>query len=170
MTPTIQIDQCVAILIDGNNIERSLQNLMNKNALANFDTLVPRLLGDRALNRLVYFREGKDISSKLAERLHENFHGSVVPCYKSADIPLTIFATQVAQKVDTIIILSGDSDYVELVHYLKSRGVRVEIAAVEKNTANVLIEEADHFTPITKEDAFEYAPPKRSRSTKSTKK
>ena len=85
---------------------------------------------------------------------------SVVPCHKSADIPLTIFATQVAQKVDTIIILSGDSDYVELVRYLKSRGVRAEIAAVEKNTASVLIDEADHFTPITKADAFEYSPSK----------
>ncbi len=157
----IKVDQCVAILIDGNNIERSLQSLTKKNVFANFDTLVPRLLADRALNRLVYFREGKEISSKLAERLHENFHGSVVPCYKSADIPLTIFATQVAQKVDTIIILSGDSDYVDLVHYLKSRGVRVEIAAVEQNTASVLMEEADHFTPITKEDSYEFTPSKR---------
>lgn len=163
----IKIDQCVAILIDGNNIERSLQSLTKKNVLANFDTLVPRLLSDRALNRLVYFREGKEISSKLAERLHENFHGSVVPCHKSADIPLTIFATQVAQKVDTIIILSGDSDYVELVRYLKSRGVRVEIAAVEENTASVLIEEADHFTPITKEDSFEFT---HAKSTKTSKK
>jgi len=163
----IKIDQCVAILIDGNNIERSLQSLTKNNVFANFDTLVPRLLADRALNRLVYFREGKEISSKLAERLHENFHGSVVPCHKSADIPLTIFATQVAQKVDTIIILSGDSDYVELVRYLKSRGVRVEIAAVEKNTAAVLIDEADHFTPITKADAFELSS---SKSTKPQKK
>lgn len=163
----IKIDQCVAILIDGNNIERSLQSLTKKNVLANFDTLIPRLLSDRALNRLVYFREGVEISSKLAERLHENFHGSVVPCHKSADIPLTIFATQVASKVDTIIILSGDSDYVELVRYLKSRGVRVEIAAVEKNTASVLIEEADHFTPITKEDAFEFSYPKPTKPQKS---
>ena len=166
----IQIDQCVAILIDGNNIERSLQSILNKNVLANFDTLVPRLLGDRALNRLVYFREGKDISIKLAERLLENFHGSVIPCHKSADIPLTIFATQVAQKVDTIIILSGDSDYVELVRYLKSRGVRVEIAAVEKNTASVLIDESDHFTPITVDDAFELPPQKRGTSSNSKKK
>lgn len=165
----IQIDQCVAILIDGNNIERSLQSLTKKNVLANFDTLVPRLLADRALNRLVYFREGKEISSKLAERLHENFHGSVVPCHKSADIPLTIFATQVAQKVDTVIILSGDSDYVELVRYLKSRGVRVEIAAVEKNTASVLMDEADHFTPITTEDAFEFSYSKPTKPTNKKK-
>jgi len=166
----IKIDQCVAILVDGNNIERSLQGLIKKNVLVNFDKLVPRLLGDRALNRLVYFREGKEISSKLAERLHENFHGSVIPCHKSADIPLTIFATQIEQKVDTIIILSGDSDYVELVRYLKSRGVRVEIAAVEQNTADVLIEEADHFAPITKDDSFEYAAPKRTKGLKQKRK
>jgi uncharacterized LabA/DUF88 family protein len=163
----IKIDQTVAILIDGNNIERSLQDLLKKNVLANFDTLIPKLVADRALNRLVYFREGQHISSKLAERLHDNFHGSVIPCHKSADIPLTIFATQVAEKVDTIIILSGDSDYVELVRYLRSRGVRVEIAAIEKTTASILVEEADHFTPITEEDAFELTPTKKTRGKRS---
>ena len=77
-----------------------------------------------------------------------------MPCHKSADIPLTIKATQIARKVDTIIVMSGDSDYVELVRHLKGEGVRVEIAAVEQNTAAILIEEADHFFPITKEDGF----------------
>ncbi|MEL6868106.1 MAG: NYN domain-containing protein, partial [Bacteroidota bacterium] len=106
------------------------------------------------LSRLIYFREGLNISTKLAERLHRHYYGTVVPCHKSADIPLTINATQIAEKVDTIIILSGDSDYVELVRHLRSRGVRVEIAAVEANTANILKEEADYFYSITKEDAF----------------
>lgn len=152
---TIRIDQSVAVLVDGNNIERSLQSEFNKNVLINFDTLIPKLLQDRGLNRLIYFREGTQISAKLAERLHQYFHGRVVPCHKSADIPLTIFATQIAQKVDTIIILSGDSDYVELVRYLQSRGVRVEIAAVESTTAEILRQEADLFVAITKEDAFE---------------
>ncbi len=151
----IKINQSVAILVDGNNIELSLQSLVSdKNALVNFDTLVPKLLDDRGLSRLIYFREGSYISSKLAERLLNNFHGSVMPCYKSADIPLTIKATQIAPKVDTIIILSGDSDYIELVRHLKSEGVRVEIAAVEQTTAKILIEEADHFTPITKDDCY----------------
>ena len=154
----IKIDQNVAILIDGNNIERSLQDHIKKNVLLNFDLLIPKLLDNRALNRLIYFREGRQISSKLAERLHENFHGSVVPCHKSADVPLTIFATQIAQKVDTIIILSGDSDYIELITYLKSRGVRVEIAAVEATTAAIIKQEADYFMPITEEDVFELTP------------
>ncbi len=154
-TTDVKINQSVAILIDGNNIEMSLQSLLNKkNALLDFDVLIPKLLVNRGLNRLIYFREGKSISAKLAERLLTRFHGSVMPCHKSADIPLTIKATQIATKVDTIIIMSGDSDYVELIRHLKGEGVRVEIAAVEKTTAQIVKEEADLFTPITEEDCY----------------
>lgn len=126
----------------------------SSNIMINFDVLIPKLLGGRGLNRLIYFREGKNISSKLAERLHSKYFGMVRPCHKSADIPLSISATQIASKVDAIIILSGDSDYVELVRHLKSEGVRVEICAVASTTAEVLREEADYFLPIEKEDCF----------------
>jgi uncharacterized LabA/DUF88 family protein len=151
----IIIGQSVAVLVDGNNIEKSIHHIIKSDgAMINFDSLIPRLLDNRALNRLIYFREGRNISSKLAERLHANYHGSVRPCHKSADIPLSIKATQLANKVDTIIILSGDSDYVELVRHLKSEGVRVEIASVEETTARILVDEADYFHPIHKEDCF----------------
>ena len=156
----ILINQSVAILCDGNNIERSIHEQSHStNTMINFDKLIPKLLKDRGLNRLIYFREGKSISSKLAERLYEKYYGSVEPCHKSADIPLSIKATQLASKVDTIIILSGDSDYVELVRHLKGEGVRVEIAAVKKTTARILIEEADYFQEITPEDWFVYNKP-----------
>ena len=151
----ITILQSVAILIDGNNIEKSLHYLIqDKNALLDFDKLIPGLLTGRGLSRLIYFREGKTISDKLADRLLQHFHGSVMPCHKSADIPLTIKATQIAKKVDTIIILSGDADYLELVRHLRGEGVRVEIAAIEQTTARVLREEADLFVPLTRADCF----------------
>ncbi len=160
----ILINQSVAILCDGNNIERSIHDLSkSKNAMINFDKTIPKLLNGRGLNRLLYFREGIAISSKLADRLHEHYYGSVIPCHKSADIPLSIKATQLASKVDTIIIMSGDSDYVDLVTHLKGEGVRVEIAAVRQTTAKILIEEADHFHEITKEDWFVYKAPKNSK-------
>lgn len=158
-TANVSIHQSVAILVDGNNIEISLHHMLGSDdIMINFDTLIPKLLSGRGLNRLIYFREGDSISSKLADRLHKYYYGSVVPCYKGADIPLSIKATQLAHKVDTIIILSGDADYVELVRHLKSEGVRVEIAAVEQTTADILVEEADYFTAITREDCFEYKP------------
>ncbi len=151
----IKLDQSVAILIDGNNIEMSLHAVSKKtSSMINFDKLVPVLLNNRALSRLIYFREGKSISQKLAERLQKMFHGSVVPCHKSADIPLSIKAVQVASKVDTVIILSGDADYVELVRHLKHDGIRVEIAAFPETTADILRQESDYFFPITVDYSF----------------
>lgn len=158
----ITMSQSVAILVDGNNIERSIHDQCNDSgAMLNFDTLIPTLLDNRSLNRLVYFREGKNISGKLADRLHANYHGSVRPCHKSADIPLSIMAIQLASKVDTIIIMSGDSDYIDLINHLKSEGVRVEIAAVADNTAQIIIDACDCFHPITKENWFILKPTKK---------
>jgi uncharacterized LabA/DUF88 family protein len=160
----VKISQSVAILIDGNNIERSIHSETgDQQTMLNFDKLIPRLLDNRGLNRLVYFREGKQISAKLQERLHSNYHGSVRPCHKSADIPLTIKAMQLASKVDTIIIMSGDSDYIELVRHLKTEGVRVEIAAVTRTTSHLLMEESDYFHEITEIDWFTLAPKKSPR-------
>ena len=158
------ITQSVAILCDGNNIERSIhEQSKSRNAMINFDTLIPKLLNGRGLNRMIYFREGISISEKFAERLHENYYGSVVPCHKSADIPLTIKATQLASKVDTIIIMSGDTDFVDLVTHLKAEGVRVEIAAVLKTAGRILIDNADYFHEITKDDWFIYNAPKKGK-------
>ena len=168
---TIQITQSVAILCDGNNIERSIHAESKSNhTMVNFDELVPRLLNGRGLNRLIYFREGKAISTKFAERLHENYYGAVIPCHKSADIPLSIKATQLSSKVDTIIIMSGDSDFVELVRHLKAEGVRVEIAAVKSTTAKILLEEASYFHEITEEDWFEYKAPQKGNKGKGKRK
>tara|TARA_B100000315_G_scaffold199529_1_gene191409 strand:+ start:212 stop:733 length:522 start_codon:yes stop_codon:yes gene_type:complete len=153
----IQISQSVAILCDGNNIERSIHEISKSTqTMVNFDELIPKLLNGRGLNRLIYFREGKAISSKFADRLHENYYGAVIPCHKSADIPLSIKAMQLSSKVDTIIIMSGDSDFVELVRHLKAEGVRVEIAAVKNTTAKILLEEASYFHEIIETDWFEY--------------
>jgi hypothetical protein len=162
---SIQITQSVAILCDGNNIERSIHEESKSNhTMVNFDILIPRLLNGRGLNRLIYFREGKSISSKFADRLHEKFYGAVIPCHKSADIPLSIKATQLASKVDTIIIMSGDSDFVELIRHIKAEGVRVEIAAIKKTTANILIEESAYFHNITSDDWFEYKSSSKSKN------
>lgn len=149
------VDQNVAVLIDGNNIEMSLHDwVKDKSAMLNFLTCIPRIVGDRTLKHLFYFREGRSISEKLGDLIRQQYMGSIIPCHKSADIPLTIRATQIAHKVDSIIIFSGDADYIELVIHLRSEGVRVEIASVEHSTSSDLIAQADHHWPILKEDIF----------------
>ena len=47
----ILINQSVAILCDGNNIERSIHEMSkNPKAMINFDQLIPKLLDGRGLN------------------------------------------------------------------------------------------------------------------------
>ena len=47
---TVKIHQSVAILIDGNNIEKSLTKMTRKkNSMINFDSLIPKLLMGREL-------------------------------------------------------------------------------------------------------------------------
>ena len=148
--------QSVAILIDGNNIGKSINTTYGAGTMLSFDIVVPQLLAGRGLNRLIYLREGKHISEKFAERLRKKFFGIVMPCRKSADIPLTIQAVKLADKVDTIIIFSGDSDYCDLVDYLKGAGVRVEIVTMRDAASRILIEKADGHYFIQKEDVFEF--------------
>lgn len=153
MIDEMNILQTVAILVDGNNMDKSANNY-GDHTMLDYDRLVPRLIGRRSLSRFFYLREGKSISKKLADRLHNKFYGIVKPCHKSADVPLTIEAVQLVDKVDTIIILSGDSDYIELVKYLSARGCRTEIAAFKISVSSALIEVADFYHEINEDDCF----------------
>ena len=155
MVDQINHAQSVAILIDGNNIGMSINNAYSPGAMLNFELVVPKILNGRGLNRLIYMREGRHISEKFSERLKKNFFGIVMPCHKSVDIPLTIQAVKLAEKVDTIVIFSGDSDYCDLVDYLKATGVRVEIVSMEGSTSRMLLDKADGHYFIQREDIFE---------------
>lgn len=152
-----RVDQKIAVLIDGNNLEKSIHTEHNsENFMVNYDLLISKLVSTRTLNKLIYFREGTHISEKLAKRLHQNFFGIVRACHKSVDIPLTIEAVQMADKIDTIILMSGDSDYIDLVKYLKGRGLRVEVAAVKHSASQYLISAADSYYELQAEDCFEF--------------
>jgi len=148
--------QSVGVLIDGNNIGMSITNVWGMGHMLNFDGVVEKILRGRGLNRLIYLREGKHISDKFAERLKKNFFGIVIPCNKSCDIPLTIQAVKLAEKVDTIVIFSGDSDYCDLVDYLKGTGIRVEIVALRESASKALLEKADDHYFIQAQDIFKY--------------
>ena len=122
----------------------------------NPSTTSEEIVNRKGLVRISVFEESSSIIL-----IHGPFFGSLVLNFLRYDIPLSIKATQLASKVDTIIIMSGDSDFVELVHHLKAEGVRVEIAAVKVTTAQVLVDDADHFHEITNEDWFVYNAPKK---------
>lgn len=65
------------------------------------------------------------------------------------DIGIAMDAIELAPKLDTIILVSGDGDFVPLLQHLKRAiGCRVEVMAFGKSASASLKEEADLFTDL----------------------
>lgn len=67
------------------------------------------------------------------------------------DIGIAMDAIELAPKLDTIVLISGDGDFVPLVQHLqRALGCRVEVMAFGKSASGKLIEAADEFTDLDK--------------------
>ena len=65
------------------------------------------------------------------------------------DIGLAMDTIEMAPKLDVIVIVSGDGDYVPLVHHLRHAfGCRVEAIAFGKSSSGQLRETVDSFFDI----------------------
>ena len=65
------------------------------------------------------------------------------------DVGLAIDAIKLAPKLDAVILISGDGDFVPLVEYLRiNQGCQVEVASFGKSTSARLIEAADDFIDL----------------------
>jgi uncharacterized LabA/DUF88 family protein len=65
------------------------------------------------------------------------------------DVGITIDVMEVAQRVDTVVLLSGDGDFDLLLKKItKDYGVRAEVYGVPALTANSLIDAASIYHPI----------------------
>ncbi len=62
------------------------------------------------------------------------------------DVGLAVDAIKMAPKLDTIIIASGDGDFVPLVEYLKiNEGCQVEVVSFGRSSSSRLKEVCDEF-------------------------
>jgi len=66
------------------------------------------------------------------------------------DVGITVDAIRIAPSVDTIILASGDGDFLQLIEYLKNQGKRVEVMAFSRSASSKLKEAADEFIDIEK--------------------
>ena len=65
------------------------------------------------------------------------------------DVGMAVDAIRMCEFLDTIILVTGDGDFLPLVDYLKwGRGRVVEVVAFSRTTSGKLKEAADNFTPI----------------------
>lgn len=64
------------------------------------------------------------------------------------DMGIAIDSVAISTKLDTVVLVSGDGDFVPLVNMLKARGCRVEVVSFRKSTAIELIDVATIYTAI----------------------
>jgi len=153
------IGQKVAVLIDVQNLYHSAKNLYG--ARVNFGAILKLAVAQRNLIRafayVVRTKTGEErpffealtkLGIETRVRDLQEFYGGL----KKADwdVGITIDAIRIAPSVDTIVLASGDGDFLQLVEYLKNQGKRVEIIAFGRSASSRLKETADEFIDLEK--------------------
>jgi len=66
------------------------------------------------------------------------------------DVGITVDAIKMANRLDAVVLVTGDGDYIPLVRYLQeARGCRVEVMAFQESTSMKLREAADVFIDLS---------------------
>lgn len=146
--------QRVAILIDVQNMYYAARNLYNSKL--EFSKLLRALARGRRLSRAIAYiverpgmeqdkfvevlrRNGYEVRKKV---LIERSDGSQKGDW---DLGMAIDAIALSDKVDVVVLVTGDGDFVTLVHYLHSKGIRVEVASFPETTALELMRACNHY-------------------------
>jgi len=61
------------------------------------------------------------------------------------DVGVAVDVLKMAPKLDAVVLVSGDGDYVDLLHHVKAEGCRAEVISFGKSTSMKLKEETDDF-------------------------
>lgn len=151
-------EQRVGIFIDTQNLYHSSKNLYS--AKVNFGQIVKDALAGRRLVRAVayvitteggeeksFFEALEKVGIETKTKNLQIFAGGA----KKADwdVGLAVDAIKLAPKLDTVIIISGDGDFIPLVEYLQiNEGCQVEVIAFGKSASAKLKEVADDFIDL----------------------
>lgn len=157
-------NQRIGIFVDVSNMYHSAKNLYG--ARINFKEILKAVTDDRQLIRAIaYAVKSNNIDEEsFFDALDKSgFEVKIkdlqvfVGGAKKADwdIGLAMDAITMADRLDTIILVSGDGDYVPLVQYLQTnKGCMVEVAAFSKTASAKLIETADDYLDLSNDKKF----------------
>lgn len=152
-------DQRVGMLVDVQNMYHSAKNLYNANV--NFAEVLNQGVSGRKLIRAIVYV----IKSQALEE--ESFFGvlskqgfevkmkdlQVFPGGAKKgdwDVGMAVDAIKLADRLDSIILVTGDGDFVPLVTYLQeNKGCQVEVIAFSQSASAKLIESADDFIDLS---------------------
>ncbi len=151
-------NQRVGVFIDTQNLYHSAKNIYNTRV--NFGEVVKDSLDGRQLIRAVayvitteagdeknFFEALEKMGIETKTKNLQIFSGGA----KKADwdVGLAVDAIKLAPKLDAIILLTGDGDFVPLVEYLQvNEGCQVEVVSFGKSSSSRLIEVCDDFMDL----------------------
>ena len=159
MTVIKHKEQRVGGFIDTQNLYHSARNLYK--ARVNFGAVLKDAVAGRKLVRAVayvitteagdeknFFEALTKLGIETKTKDLQIFAGGA----KKADwdVGLAVDVMKMASRLDTIIIVSGDGDFIPLVEYLQNYlGVQVEFVSFGKSTSNKLREVVDDFLDLS---------------------
>lgn len=151
-------EQRVGVFIDTQNLYHSAKNIYH--ARVNFGNVLKDAVADRRLVRARayavttesgeekgFFEALEKVGIEMRLKDLQVFAGGA----KKADwdVGLAVDAITASPKLDTVIIFSGDGDFVPLVHYLQNHGgCQVEVVSFGRSTSLKLKEAADDFLDL----------------------
>ena len=151
-------EQRVGIFIDAQNLYHSGKNLYHSKV--NFGQIVKDALDGRRLVRAMAYVISTESGEESAffdalTKMGIETKTKDLQIFSSGakkadwDVGLAIDAVKLAPKLDAVILITGDGDFVPLVEYLQmNEGCQVEVASFGKSTSAKLIEATDHFMDL----------------------
>jgi len=153
-------EQRVGVFVDVQNMYYSAKNLYGRKV--DFGAILKDAVGNRNLIRAIAYVIKADIEEEKAffealnkigyevkmKELQVFFGGAKKGDW---DIGIAMDTIELAPKLDVVVLVSGDGDFVPLVQHLKrAMGCKVEVMAFGKSSSSRLIEEADVFIDFDK--------------------
>lgn len=158
MTVIKHKEQRVGVFIDTQNLYHSARNLYK--ARVNFGAVLKDAVAGRKLVRAVayvitteagdeknFFEALEKLGIETKTKDLQIFAGGS----KKADwdVGLAVDAIKMSPRLDSVIIVSGDGDFIPLVEYLQTIGVQVEVVSFGKSTSGKLRETVDDFVDLS---------------------
>lgn len=153
-------EQRVGVFVDVANMYHSAKNMYNSRV--NFKEILKTAVAGRKLiraNAYVVKSPNQDEQHFLEALSKQGFDLKIkdLQIYQSGakkadwDVGLTIDAVKMSDKLDAIVVVSGDGDYIPLLHYLReNKGCLVEVMAFGETASSKLRDEADDFVDLSK--------------------
>jgi uncharacterized LabA/DUF88 family protein len=146
--------QRVAVFADVQNMYYSAKQLHSSKV--NFRTILREAVNGRQLVRAIAYVIRADVKDEgnfhdALERIGfevrakdlQVFHGGAKK--GDWDVGIATDIMRLAPKVDTIVLVSGDGDFTDVIKYAKAVGCRGEVMTFQKTGSSRLIEESDDF-------------------------